>query len=111
MENTALADSAQGSLESLLGLLGWAIADSEAKRKPFAPAFVSLGVEVDLSGSVAKIIRLKNKPGRVDAIVETASALCLPNAFLGFKESLSLRGRIAFAEGTIHAAAALGRNP
>lgn len=103
VESEQLADSAQSSLESLLGLLGWAIADSEAKRKPFAPSFVSLGVEVDLSGSVAKVIRLKNKPGRVEAIVETASALCLPNALLGFKESLSLRGRIAFAEGSTHA--------
>ena len=103
VESDRLAESAQCTFESLLGLLGWMIADSDAKRKPFAPSFVSLGVEVDLGGSVTKVIRLKNKPGRVEAIVKTARALCLPSALLGFKDSLSLRGRIAFAEGTTHA--------
>jgi len=98
-----LAESAQKSMEALLGLLGWVVADSEAKRKPFHQTFVSLGVELDFAQAGSRKILLRNKPGRVESIGEMCDALLAPGAKMGFKEALSLRGKVSFAEGQTHA--------
>ena len=60
---------------------------------------MSLGVEVDFGLSLQSVILLRNKPGRVHNIGEIVADLLKPSAVLGFKEALSLRGRVAFAEG------------
>ena len=103
IECVRLSKSAHTSFEALLNLLGWKIADSDAKRLPFAKQWVSLGVEVDFGNSTASEIKLRNKPGRIDNIAEVVAELLGKGATLGFKEALSLRGKISFAEGYTHA--------
>ena len=103
VECVKLEKSAQTSFEALLKLLGWRIADTDAKRLPFAKQWVSLGVEVDFKDSKTSEILLRNKPGRIDNIAVAVGDLLKKEAVLGFKEALSLRGRVSFAEGYTHA--------
>ena len=98
VEPAATSESAQFSMESLLRLLGWKIADTEAKRKPFSKEFVSLGVQVNLSKLATGEIVLQQKPGRAEALKSQVDALLHDNNF-GFKDALSVRGRIFFCEG------------
>ena len=49
LEPSATSQSAQFSMESMLKLLGWRIATTDAKRKPFDKEFGALGVQVNLS--------------------------------------------------------------
>ena len=98
LESPATAQSAQDALESLFDLLGWELAMSEEKRAPFCEKFTALGVAVDLRRSAEGVVELSNKAGRVRAIrsqVDEAIAL----GSLGFRDALSLRGKLAFAEG------------
>ena len=44
-----LPGSAESSFLTLLKLLGWQVADSAAKAKPFGKTFVTLGVQLDLN--------------------------------------------------------------
>ena len=88
-------------MESLIALLGWELSVTEEKRKPLKDKFVSLGVEVDLSKLGGGAILLSNKPGRVEGIAKQIGAIVdSPQKKMGFKEALSLRGKIAFAEGS-----------
>jgi hypothetical protein len=103
VEPERLCESAYASLEQLLNLLGWRISMSEEKRKSFSKLFVSLGVEVDLSLTKDKKVLLRNKPGRVEGIRQLANSILAPDGRLGFKEALSLRGRVSYAEGQTHA--------
>ena len=66
-------------MESLLKLLGWKIADTEAKRKPFSKGFVSLGVQVILSQTSAGKMVLQQKPGHADALRIQVDALLRAN--------------------------------
>ena len=98
-----LADSAFQAIEQLLKLLGWEIADAPEKRLPFSKEFVSLGVKVCFDLSQGGFVQLKNKDGRVDGIVKQFNKLKVPGATVSFKDALSLRGKISFAEGQTHA--------
>ena len=100
IEPRATAESAQWAMESLLKLLGWRIADSEAKRIPFAEAFVSLGVNVNYEQVQAGTILVEHKPGRIAAL-EAQVAEAVSRGKFGFRDALSVRGRILFAEGQI----------
>ena len=98
LEPVATSQSAQFAMESMLKLLGWRIAMTEAKRKPFDKEFVALGVQVNLSRiSVGEIV-LQQKPGRAEALQQQVDAL-LKADIMGFKDALSIRGRIFFCEG------------
>ena len=92
------AESAQFTLESLLKLLGWKVADAAKKRLPFSKQFVSLGVQIDFSRLVAGEVVMQQKPGRVDAMREQVERL-LEADVMSFKDALSIRGRIFFCEG------------
>ena len=95
-----MGDSGQIAIEGLFELLGWRLSKTEEKRKPFETEFVSLGVQVDFSRAGTGIVLLKNKPGRVDGIKEQVNDLLSRSpAMLNLKEALSLRGKVAFAEG------------
>jgi hypothetical protein len=48
---------------------------------------------------------LRNKPGRIEDICEAARLLLKPGAKMGFKDALSLRSKVSFAEGQTHAKA------
>ena len=98
LETEELAESAQESLERLIDLIGWELSTSQGKRLPFAEKFVALGVAVDLSGVDTGTVRLSNKPGRIPALKKQIEA-AIASGELGFKEALSIRGRLAFAEG------------
>lgn len=100
IEPERTASSAQEAMEKLVKLLGWRLSETEEKRKPFQKEFVALGVLFDFSRAQEKVVQLKNKPGRVDNIAEQVEAvLADPERRLQFKEALSLRGKIGFAEG------------
>ena len=98
VEPLITSESAQFTMESLLKLLGCRIADSEKKRKPFAKKFVSLGVQVGLSGISAGLIHLEQKPGRVEALKEQVDKI-LELITLTWRDALSVCGRIYFSEG------------
>ena len=100
VEASRLAMSSQVSLEGLLDLLGWRVADIAEKRKPFAQEFVSLGVLVDFRSAAEGVIALRHKPGRVEIIKEQVQGFLGQDAKkMGFKDALSVRSRLGFAEG------------
>ena len=98
LETEELAESAYESLEELIDLIGWEISTTQGKRLPFAEKFVALGVAVDLSDAEAGTVKLSNKPGRIPALRKQIEA-AVSCGELSFKEALSIRGRLAFAEG------------
>ena len=100
IEPTSTAESAQVAIEDLFDLLGWKISMKEKKRLPFDKIFTSLGVEVDLSKSVRGEITVQNKPGRVESIAAAISKI-VKSDYMGFKDALSIRGRISYAEGQL----------
>jgi len=100
IESPLLAQSAQASFEAIIELLGWELAEGE-KRLPFNSKFIALGVAVDLSDSCSGTVKLSNKPGRVESIsIQVEEALRC--GYFGFKDALSVRGKVAFAEGQHH---------
>ena len=100
VEPAGSAASAQEAMESLIDLLGWELSTSEEKRKPFKDSSVALGVQVDFSRAVEHIILLSNKPGRVESIAaQVKEVKDRADKVLTFKNALSLRGKVAFAEG------------
>ena len=98
MEPEVTAKAAQDSLECLLDILGWELAMEDKKRKKFDARFTALGVVVDLSEISSGIVKLRNKPGRIEGIQEQARNLFVRGT-VGFKEALSIRGKLSFAEG------------
>ena len=97
VEPAATAKDAQEKMESLLTLLGWQIASDPEKRKPFADMFVALGVMISFESAKAGEIALAPKPGRVDGIREQME-LIIQRGDMDFKEALSIKGKLNFAE-------------
>ena len=94
------AASAQEAMEGLIKLLGWQLSTSEEKRRPFSPTFVALGVQVDFAKLSEGTILLSNKPGRVENIEkQVREVLEARPKVMSFRVALSLRGKVAFAEG------------
>jgi len=75
LEASCLAGSALTVMEGLFELLGWTVATTAEKRKPFDAQFVSLGVLFCMREAVQGWISLRNKPGRVEAIQKQATDL------------------------------------
>ena len=98
LESEETAESAQEAWELMIDLLGWELATEEKKRKNFSKQFVALGVVIDLDEIQSGIVKLRNKPGRIEGIEEQLKSLRAKSR-LGFKDALSIRGKIAFAEG------------
>jgi len=102
LEVEATAESGRETFLELLSLLGWRVADSAAKSKPFAECFVTLGAEVDLALLSAEgAVRVGNKPGRATKIAAVIRAAV--DRPLGLKDALSIRGLLVYAEGYTHA--------
>jgi len=72
--------------------------DREKKRKSFDKEFTALGIVVDLNQAQEGNIKFRNKPGRIEAIGVQVNGV-LRTRRLGFKDALSIRGKLAFAEG------------
>ena len=100
VEAEVLGDSAQAAFEGLLELLGWKVADSESKRKPFEKLFLSLGVQIDFRNAADNVILLRPKEGRIPSIIEIVKEV-LGRGKLDFKEALSIKGKLQFAEGQL----------
>ena len=100
VEPAGSMESAQIAMEGLIDLLGWKLSTSEEKRKPFMESFVSLGVMVDFGEIEEGILNPRNKPGRVESIEAVVNEILESNnRKMDFKQALSLRGKLAFAEG------------
>ena len=98
VEPSSTSESAQTSFEALLSILGWAISEGD-KRLPFSKRFTSLGVDIDFSDLQHKVLKVYNKPGRVEAILREVDVFLNGSKLMGFKEALSLKGRFDFAQG------------
>ena len=95
LELEGLTESADETALGVLGLLGWEVSDGD-KLKPFAPQFSMLGAVVSFEDAAKGLIRVRNKPGRLEEISSLcqrfaedplASASLLP----------SLKGKLLFA--------------
>jgi hypothetical protein len=96
LEPSLTAESGQWALEELLSVLGWDLAMGD-KRLPFDASFVSLGVLVDLTKINARMVTLRNKAGRIEAIMAEVR-LIMKSGVLDFKGALSLKGKLYFSE-------------
>jgi len=92
--------SAMSTLESMFGLLGWDVSMAVTKRFDFDTSFVSLGVQVDFCSAQVGEITVRNKPGRLESIKEAIMKITEQKS-LGFKEALSIKGKLTYAEGQL----------
>ena len=81
--------------------MGWELAMEDKKRLAFCDRFVCLGVRIDLTQSQARQLIIDNKPGRLGEIASMVDEV-LAGKPVGFREALSLRGNIAFAESNLY---------
>ena len=100
LEPTFTSNSALRAMEGLLRLLGWRISTGEAKRKPFEKVFVSLGVTVDLSNLRTGKVVVSMKPGRLESIADLVAKVVREQS-IDFKQALSIRGKVVFAQGQL----------
>jgi hypothetical protein len=84
----------------MLDLLGWEVSMSEKKRFSFEQRFVSLGVQISYGRLADRTITVSNKPGRMESL-ETAIGNVKAVGKLGFRDALSIKGKIAYAEGQL----------
>ena len=73
LEPAATCGSAAEAADAMLSLLGWDIATAEDKHLPSDFSFETLSINLDLSGMSSGRIRVSNKKGRIDSIVERES--------------------------------------
>ena len=100
LEQAQTSESAQAAMEGLLGILGWKVATSEAKRLPFSNEFVSLGVQVGLAQAQQGKIIMSHKPGRIASFEDQVKAI-LSSGTMDFRSALSIRGKVYFSEGHV----------
>lgn len=100
VEPKQTAPSAMVAMEFLVDILGWKLSVTPEKRKKFDDKFVSLGVQVDFRRLCDGDVVLRNKEGRTEALAEIISEI-LATDEMGFKEALSIRGKLTFAEGQL----------
>ena len=98
VEPVSTSSSARESFVSLLEELGWQVSLGE-KDLPFAKRFACLGVEIDLAKVGSREVEICNKIGRVKSITEDLQKFIDGVQPVGFKEALSIRGRLTYAEG------------
>ena len=65
-----LATDADESASQLLDLLGWKHAKTGSKAAPYQARFNVLGCTLDLTDISSGSVKLENKPGRIDRLVE-----------------------------------------
>jgi hypothetical protein len=76
----------------VMKLLGWRISMSEDKRLPFGIELQMLGAIVDLSLSANGVIKVKNKPSRIDDIGALVEDLCSKDSSPLFIKPRDLEG-------------------
>eukprot|EP00435_Cladocopium_sp_Y103_P072170 s444_g39.t1 len=98
LEFAPLCDSAWKTAETVLKLLGWQVAMSEEKRRPFDKRFNMLGAVVDLTASAEGLVKVSNKDSRIEELRATAEGLSIGGVF-SEAQLQSLRGRLLYAAG------------
>ena len=101
VESSETGESAKNTLEGMLNLLGWEVATTEAKCKPAEVKFNSLGVEIDYAESVDRKVTIRPKEGRIKKILEEVMEI-LSEGQMDFKQALSVKGKLQFAEGQLY---------
>jgi hypothetical protein len=97
VEPMTMGLSAQLTLQGFMALVGWEVAASERKCRPFAETFEPLGVVVDFSASERGVVMVTNKPGRVEEVMKDIAA-CQKSRILDPHTAASLRGRVLYLE-------------
>ena len=95
------ADSTASAMEMVFMLTGWAYAKDGKKATSFGDLCKSLGVLLDLSESHVGKCLIRNTEQRVRDLVSQIDK-CLEAGRLGKQETLALRGRLGFANGSLH---------
>ena len=95
METDGLTESADQIALEVLSLLGWEVSDGD-KLKPFAEEFTTLGAVVSVEEAQKGIIRVRNKPGRLEEISSMCQRLAADPA-AGMSLLPSLKGKLLFA--------------
>ena len=92
------ADEVTACCSKLLHLLGWRFAESGEKALPFSAHFNVLGMHLDLSSLSSGLIRVSNKVGRVDKILDRIKTV-REQGRLSKHEGQVLVGLLRFAAG------------
>ena len=95
MEIEELTDSADLTALGVLDLLGWEVSDGD-KLRPFATEFTMLGAVVSFVDASRGIIRVRNKPGRLEDIATMCQRLA-DDPTAGLTLLPSLKGKLLFA--------------
>ncbi|CAE7629352.1 unnamed protein product [Symbiodinium sp. CCMP2592] len=95
LEIDGLTDSADQAALALLDLLGWEVSDGD-KLKPFASEFTMLGAVLSFKDAGRGLIRIRNKPGRVEEIGDMVERLA-SDPGEGARSLPSLKGKLLFA--------------
>ena len=77
-------------------LLGWKIAESEKKDRPFDKSFEPLGVQVNFPPTPEIVVA--NKPSRIQAVKSLIEEL-VSSKNISSKQAASIRGKLTFMEG------------
>ena len=96
LEPSRTSRSAKVAFQAFLKLLGWEWSAGN-KDLEFDELFSQLGVQVDLSDFAAGVVRIHNKPSRIESIEESIRSH-LRNSSLSSSEASELHGKLQYCE-------------
>ena len=96
-----LRESSRSSMELVFMLTGWEFDREGKKATVFSTMCQALGVNFDLSSSKDALLRVDNTEKRKQELI-TQLKECLCNGTISRQDTLSLRGRLGFADSFIH---------
>eukprot|EP00435_Cladocopium_sp_Y103_P032581 s1136_g8.t1 len=97
----SLVESAKNSMELVFLLTGWVFAQEGKKATSFASVCAALGVQFDFSKSEQALLQVCNTQARRDELVGQIQK-AVSRGWLDKQETLSLRGRLGFADSFLH---------
>eukprot|EP00435_Cladocopium_sp_Y103_P033072 s2564_g8.t1 len=97
----SLTDSARNSMELVFLLTGWIFAQDGKKATCFDTVCAALGVQFDFSRSEQGLLQICNTQSRKDELVRQILK-AVERGWLDKQETLSLRGRLGFADSFLH---------
>ena len=92
-----MAVKSQVVMEEFLQVLGWDVSKEPKKRLPPAQSFTVLGAVVDLSETAEGVVSVKNKPERLQELVETQAEVARMGETSPALAS-RIQGRLNYAE-------------
>lgn len=97
----SLCESARCSMELVFRLTGWIYADEGKKATSFSSLCKALGVQFDFSRSEQGLLFVCNTDARREELIRQI-LLALDRGWIEKQETLSLRGRLGFADSFLH---------